>query len=36
LPSYTAKPNSNRLMNSPITISCIWTDLEKQMALLQK
>jgi hypothetical protein len=28
-----AYPNSNRSINKPITISCITTDLEKQMVL---
>jgi hypothetical protein len=35
-PTYTFTPNSNRLMNSPITVSCSWTDCEKQIVFLTK
>jgi hypothetical protein len=32
--NYTFTPNSSRLINGPITLSCISADLEKQIVLL--
>jgi hypothetical protein len=32
-PIQSVNPNSYRLTNNPITMSCIWMDLEKQIVL---